>query len=143
MSTNDENEPVVSDRVLQKRKAAAASRADKRQRMGEEAFLREKREAKQQLKQRRKAERDAAAPQPASASPTVAAAHVVDPAIDVASQLAMVAELWTQGALTDDEFSAAKGKMLASRPQHVPAHPAPPLAVHRCTGFTYVCPGPA
>ena len=48
------------------------------------------------------------------APPPVAAAPPVPPPADPADQIEHLAQLHASGALTDDEFAAAKAKVLAS-----------------------------
>ena len=124
MDANDENVPVPSDRVLKKRKAAGTASAAKRERMGEAAFLLEKREAEQRRQQRIKAQRAAAraADEVSDTTPTTATNAG---AVDIASQLVKVAELRAHGMLTADEFSAAKAAILAAQPPPPPQPPPP------------------
>ena len=63
-----ENEPEVDradQRTLKKRAAAETSRSEKRERMGEEAYLKEKADAERERKRKLKLQRAAAAAAPA------------------------------------------------------------------------------
>ena len=96
-----ENDKEVDAR---KRAAASVSRSEKRQRMGEQAYLQEKRSKQQELKRRQKAERATAA--------AGALSQPAPPSVDIAGQLSKLAELWSRGALDDAEFKLAKAQVL-------------------------------
>lgn len=118
-----ENGPELDARTLQKRAAAAASRSEKRERMGEEAFLLEKRGWR-----KRKADRQTAAA--AADAAAQSQQQPMPPPAGIAGQLSRLAELWTQGLLDDEEFKAAKALALRTAPgvtaDGPPAAPPPP-----------------
>ena len=114
-----ENEPEVDERTRKKRASAECSRQAKREALGEEEFLRQKREAARELRKRQKAAAAAAEAATAAAAQHAAAAAPPappPPTFDLAGQLAKLAELWAQGALSDAEFGAAKAMVLTAPP---------------------------
>ena len=131
MDVTEGTEPPVCDRKQKNVAAAQTSNANKRDRMGEEAYLQEKRVAakayRRRLKETGAAAANSAAPSagigalpsavvvPVAVSVPVAA----PPVVDVATQLATIAQLKAAGDLTEEEFVAAKAKILA------PPAPAP------------------
>ena len=123
-----ENEEKSDARTLQKRTAATASNAAKRELMGDEAYLLEKRGWR-----KRKAERAAAAATSATAQPQ-------PPPTDIVGKLSELAKLRSQGFLDEDEFKAAKARVLvatsaatADGPPAASPQPQPAYIVHRGT----------
>ena len=120
--------PKAKSRSEKNRESAATSRDNKRERMGEEAFLSEKAEAERKRRKRKKEEQAAA--NAAAAAAAAAAAQVDDeqpspiPAPDAAAQLAALAGLKAAGILDDDAFKAAAARVVAPPPAAAPA-PAP------------------
>ena len=146
MDAIDEDVPTVTSRAAKNLAAANTSNANKRQRLGEAVYLQEKRDAGVEYRRRLKEKAAAAANVEASATvgdiggtgiesngfafPAAFAVPLpaAPPIVDVAGQLERVAELKRKGDLDDDEFKAAKQRILgAAQPPPPPAaRPAPP-----------------
>ena len=130
MEAIDETVPTARDRKQKKLAAAEASNANKRQRLGEEAYLQEKRDAAKVYRRRLKEKAAAAANMEVPSAeetdggmdgmgfgamplPTAFAMPLPAVPIDVAGQLERLATLFANGKLSDGEFAAAKAAVLA------------------------------
>ena len=107
------NAPNAKSRREKNRDSAATSRENKRERMGDDKYLQEKREAGVEYRKRKKLEREAASAATAAAA-AVTAQPVAQPAPqtanDAAAQLAALAGLKVAGILDDATFEAAAAR---------------------------------
>jgi hypothetical protein len=109
----------VDERKRRSRALAAASKHEKRQRMGDEAFLEEKRTKE---KERRRLKKEAASLQAAAAAAAAAVAAAATaqpqpqppPPLDFFGQLNKLAELRERSLLKEDGFNTAKAILLAT-----------------------------
>jgi hypothetical protein len=147
--------PTVTSRAAKNLAAAETSNANKRQRIGEQVYLQEKRDGGKEYRRRIKEKRAAAANSAPSLAATAGSmggmgveinaatplptlfAVPLPPTVDVAGQLERLAALKAQGILDDADFARAKAKILAApeppppsrSTQSLDAPPPPPSDV--------------